>query len=733
MRNVRGITLRLAHPDVERSRWFPPIGCILAALLVAAGVALSLSVPPAGAVVARIGGRGYGVTPIKGVDASSMVGAYRSRRALRLSGPAGARNFDGAPLGGGPLEYLGGPVMHSANTHVIYWDRGEEFKATTKGIINGFFTNVAHDSGLASNVFAVAGQYSDTTGNAAYSSTFEGALADTHEYPTTGNCTVPNEVDKGPYAKCLFDSQLQTELSRFINEQSLPKGPTQLYFLLLPHSVATCLPELFKGKQVCSNNFFCAYHSYISPSTANEIIYADIPFSLLDTGFAKGCQDDGHPANLQQPNPDSEGGENKETRFADVALKYIGHEWVEATTDPLVNNKTAWVDKNELEIGDKCNGVSPDLEESGVGYDSNAFLPILGGSVGLNNLFNQSINSGSYYLQSEWDDGAKACTMKPLALSAAGFTPSPGSGTAGVPVTFTGTAVDAYGAPNFVWKWGDGTESAGATPTHVYAAPGSYEVTMTVKDQLTGSTTTPVSHTIVVNGQPTASFTIAPNPATPGIPVAFNGGGSIDPDGAITNYAWNFGDGSIGAGVLPSHTYVAPGNYTVTLMITDSAAVTGAISHVLTVAAAPTSTIASLITPNSTFSLGAASFNQTTGVITFTETMGDPGTFSWLLTFQNGKFGVFAASNHKCKVRFVRLRGKCRPSRIVFAKGSKAVAGAGSMTLKLKPSPSALKALKNALKQKKGLPVIATFTFQSARGGSPVSHTQSLTVKLKKK
>jgi PKD repeat protein len=706
---------------------------MLAALLAAAGVSLSLSSTPAGAVVVRIGGRGYGVAPIKSIDASSMVGAYRSRRALRLSGSAGARNYDGAPLGGGQLEYLGGPVMHSANTHVIYWDPSEQFKPTTKGIIRGFFTNVAHDSGLASNVFATAGQYTDTSGNAAYSSTFGGEQTDTATYPTIGDCKTPTgpKADPEPYARCLFDSQLQTELSKYIEKHSLPTGPAQLYFLLLPHTVATCLPVEEEGEQVCSNNFFCAYHSYISAGTANEIIYADIPFSLLDTGFAKGCQDDGHLSNLQQPNPDNEGGENTETRFADVALKYIGHEWVEATTDPLVNNKTAWVDQNGLENGDKCNGVSPDFEKSGVGYDSNAFLPILGGSVGLNNLFTQSINAGSYYLQSEWDNGAKACTMKPLALSAAGFTRSPGSATAGVAGTYTGTVFDPYGQARFVWKWGDGTESAGASPTHIYATPGSYEVTMTVKDELTGSTTTPVIQTIVVNDQPTASFTIAPNPATPGITVALNGGGSIDPDGAITNYAWNFGDGSVGAGTTPSHGYVAPGSYTVTLTITDSGGVTGAISHVLTVAA--TSTIASRITPNSNFTQGEASFNLTTGVITFNAKVGDRGTFSWLLTFQNGKFGVFAASSRKCKARFVRLGGKCRPSRIVFAKGSKLVAAPGKVTFKVKPSASALKALKNALKQKKGLPVTATFTFQSARGGSAVSHTQSLTVKLKKK
>jgi len=51
---------------------------------------------------------------------------------------------------------------------------------------------------------------------------------------------------------------------------------------------------------------------------------------------------------------------------------------------------------------------------------------------------------------------------------------------------------------------------------------------------------------------------------------------------------------------------------------------------------------------------------------------------------------------------------------------------------KLRPSPSALKALKNALKQKKGLLVTASFTFQSSLGGNPVSRTQTITVKLKR-
>jgi hypothetical protein len=625
---------------------------------------LMLAARPAEAIITKIGSQGYGVTPIGGVNPASLSGAYRALGASGVSGTPSARNQDELPLGGTPLVSHGGPVMHSTTTHVIYWDPHKEFKPTTTEIISGFFTNVAHDSGLATNVFAIAGQYTDTTGHAAYSSTFGGALVDEEEYPTSENCITPNEPgrDKGPYATCLFDAQLKTELAAFVNAHSLPRGPTQLYFLLLPHSVATCLPEVEGKPQACSNNVFCAYHSYISPGTASEIIYADIPFSLLDTGFAKECQDDGHTANLQQPNPDFEGGEDTETRFADVALKYISHEAIEAITDPLVNvtNQTAWVDAHGLEIGDKCNGVAPDLAEDGIGYDNNAFLPVLGGEVASNNLSDQSINSGSYYLQSEWDNAERACLMQPAPLSEAGFTPASAQATAGQPVSFSGTAFDPYGELELNWAFGDGATGTGPTPGHVFAAAGVYTVTMTPKDSLTNSTTTPVSHTVTVSNAPSS---------------------------------------------------------------TSGAAAAASV--------APAAPLTPVVVPDSSFPKARAALNANTGAITFTTSVLDPGTLSWLLTFQNGKFGAFASSNPKCKPGLVRLSRKCRPAKIVFAKGSKVVVVPGAVSFTLRPSGSALKALKNALRQKKGLPVTMTLTFRSSLGGGPASRTQSLTVQLR--
>lgn len=52
--------------------------------------------------------------------------------------------------------------------------------------------------------------------------------------------------------------------------------------------------------------------------------------------------------------------------------------------------------------------------------------------------------------------------------------------------------------------------------------------------------------------------------------VTFDGSGSYDPDGEIVSYEWNFGDGSYGSGVNPTHTYTAVGTYEVTLTVTDN-------------------------------------------------------------------------------------------------------------------------------------------------------------------
>ena len=68
------------------------------------------------------------------------------------------------------------------------------------------------------------------------------------------------------------------------------------------------------------------------------------------------------------------------------------------------------------------------------------------------------------------------------------------------------------------------------------------------------------------NQPPTAAFTSSAS----GLTASLNGGGSSDPDGSISSWSWDFGDGTQGTGATVQHTYPAAGTYTVTLRVTDN-------------------------------------------------------------------------------------------------------------------------------------------------------------------
>jgi PKD repeat protein len=52
--------------------------------------------------------------------------------------------------------------------------------------------------------------------------------------------------------------------------------------------------------------------------------------------------------------------------------------------------------------------------------------------------------------------------------------------------------------------------------------------------------------------------------------IYFDGSNSYDPDGIITIFEWDFGDGLTGEGLTPTHIYSNGGNYTVILTVTDN-------------------------------------------------------------------------------------------------------------------------------------------------------------------
>ncbi|OQX23849.1 MAG: hypothetical protein BWK80_23795 [Desulfobacteraceae bacterium IS3] len=121
----------------------------------------------------------------------------------------------------------------------------------------------------------------------------------------------------------------------------------------------------------------------------------------------------------------------------------------------------------------------------------------------------------------------------------------------------------------FEWDFGDGKKGQGAKVKHAYQKPGTYGVTLTVKDDSgSASDTAQDETTAVINYPPTAEA--GPDQWVTSSEVHFDGSGSEDIDGELIEYSWDFGDGSVGTGVSPVHVYQNPGTYTVRLTVTDN-------------------------------------------------------------------------------------------------------------------------------------------------------------------
>ena len=75
--------------------------------------------------------------------------------------------------------------------------------------------------------------------------------------------------------------------------------------------------------------------------------------------------------------------------------------------------------------------------------------------------------------------------------------------------------------------------------------------------------------TIFDNFAPSANFSWQPLYPDANESIIFNANSSYDSDGYITNYTWQFGDGSTGYGMIVNHSYTAYGEYNITLIVTD--------------------------------------------------------------------------------------------------------------------------------------------------------------------
>src|SRR5213594_2934893 len=119
---------------------------------------------------------------------------------------------------------------------------------------------------------------------------------------------------------------------------------------------------------------------------------------------------------------------------------------------------------------------------------------------------------------------------------------------------------------SYAWRFGDGGTASGIAVTHGYATAGVYTATLTVTDSR-GASASDTAVVRVADRPPVANA----GPDQSGIlgsAVTLRGSGS-DPDGTITSYRWDFGDGASASGATASHAYATAGAYTAKLTVTD--------------------------------------------------------------------------------------------------------------------------------------------------------------------
>ena len=154
---------------------------------------------------------------------------------------------------------------------------------------------------------------------------------------------------------------------------------------------------------------------------------------------------------------------------------------------------------------------------------------------------------------------------------------------AGTAVTFTDATTIATGALTaWAWDFGDGGTSTLQNPTHIYAAPGAYNVTLTASSGNCSDVITLPANSFPV---PTANFTTAN--VCVGTPAVFTDNSSIT-GSTISQWAWDF-DG-LGAAVQqsPSYTFATAGTYNVTLGVITSDFCTATYTGPITIFPAPT-------------------------------------------------------------------------------------------------------------------------------------------------
>jgi hypothetical protein len=316
---------------------------LLSAVATALCLSLSLLCASASALVTEGEGNKVGVFP--------REVAYYTDGVAKWKGEEYSTGKSGVPVSNLAAERFenpsSNPVVHNANTYLIFWDPQKYFHPDWRHVIAEFMSEEGARGSQLESVFAVDGQYTDSTNKpAANHFNFLGSYEDSNPYPEPSGCTDPLPFEattpqSSPLvqglAVCLSVTQVRAQLEAFIAQHSLPKGMNTVYYLLTPPGVAACLDaggatghcsefsdtitgieedeEAKRKKEEKSEpyvepaglksykNSFCSYHGAIGNGNASTILYGMIPWTAggaadyqlaaADTTQAYACQDGG--------------------------------------------------------------------------------------------------------------------------------------------------------------------------------------------------------------------------------------------------------------------------------------------------------------------------------------------------------------------------------------------------------------------------------------------------------
>jgi len=227
---------------------------------------------------------------------------------------------------------------------------------------------------------------------------------------------------------------------------------------------------------------FCAWHDYNKDAGVSSP-YGDIAFTNLPY-----VSDQGSSCGAGFVNAG-----NNDDGFSIVE----GHEYAETITDQ--NPAGGWTNTtgssyNGQENGDECAWIS-----SGQGASANV-----------------SMSTGSFAMQSTWSNDTNRCDISHAIVSGGGG----GGGTptanfscsaSGLSLSCTDSSTDSGGTINsWSWTFGDGGTSTTKNPTHTYAANGTYSVTETVKDSVSGKTSSLTKSYAVSSGGGSSQLLVNP-------------------------------------------------------------------------------------------------------------------------------------------------------------------------------------------------------------------------------